>query len=68
MRKNLSKRLAFRLDDIPFDHAGGGRGCARLSAIPLVQDDRHLGAVILLEGTARAASLAEERAHEPDAG
>jgi len=68
IRKNLSKRLAFRLDDIPFDHAGGARGRARLSAIPLVQEDRHLGAVILLEGTTRAASLAEERVHQPDAG
>ena len=64
IRKNLAKKLAFRLGDLTYERAVGARGYTKLSAIPLVQDGRALGAVILLEDTTRVAVAVEERADE----
>jgi two-component system, chemotaxis family, CheB/CheR fusion protein len=64
IRRNLGKHLALRVEDITYDRPGGGRGHAALSAIPLVDEDRVLGAVIIVEDTTRAVVLAEERLRE----
>jgi two-component system CheB/CheR fusion protein len=64
IRRNLAKRLALRVEDITYDRPGGGRGHAAMSAVPLVDEDRVLGAVVILEDTTRAVALAEERIRE----
>ena len=61
IRKNLAGRLALRLEDITYGRVGGGRGHAALSAVPLIDEERVFGAVIILEDTTRAVILAEER-------
>ncbi len=64
IRKNLSRRLALRVEDLTWERPGGGRGHAALAVVPLVHEDRELGAVIILEDTTRAVALAEERIEE----
>jgi two-component system CheB/CheR fusion protein len=64
IRRNLAKRLALRVEELTYDRPGGGRGHAALSAVPLVDEDRVLGAVVILEDTTRAVALAEERIRE----
>jgi two-component system CheB/CheR fusion protein len=64
VRRNLSRRLALRVEDLTYERGPGGRGHAALAAIPLVDEDRVLGGVVLLEDTTRAVQLAEERARE----
>jgi two-component system, chemotaxis family, CheB/CheR fusion protein len=64
IRKNLVKRLALRVEDIEYERPGGTRGHAALSAVPLVEGDRALGSVVILEDTTRAVMLAEERIRE----
>ena len=64
IRKKLLKQLALRVEDIQYERPGGGRGHAALSAVPLVEDQRALGSVIIVEDTTRAVLLAEERLRE----
>ena len=66
VRKSLAKKLALRPEDIAYERPGGARGRAKLSAIPLVQEGRELGALILLEDMGRAAE-AEDHARKPGA-
>jgi two-component system CheB/CheR fusion protein len=64
IRRNMGRRLALRVEDLTYDRPGGGRGHAALAAVPLVDEDRELGAVVILEDTTRAVALAEERLRE----
>jgi two-component system CheB/CheR fusion protein len=61
IRRSLGKKLACRVDDIPSGRPGGGTLHSALSAVPLLEDGRYLGAVVILEDTTRAVALAEER-------
>jgi two-component system, chemotaxis family, CheB/CheR fusion protein len=64
IRRNLGKGLATREEDLPYAGPGGVRGHSLVSAVPLVDADRKLGAVIIVEDTTRAVALAEERLRE----
>ncbi len=64
IRKSLARKLAFRVDDLAYERAGRAPGHARLSAVPLVQDERELGAVLLLEDRTRPAELADDRSEK----
>ncbi|HET9594675.1 MAG TPA: PAS domain-containing protein, partial [Anaeromyxobacteraceae bacterium] len=61
IRRALGRKVGHRIDDISYDRAGGGRGHAALAAVPLVDEDRFLGGVVIVEDTTRAVLLAEER-------
>ena len=61
IRKSLLKRVAFRADDLVFERSGRASGHAALSVIPLLDGERSLGAVLILEDTTRVLQLAEER-------
>jgi two-component system CheB/CheR fusion protein len=61
IQRSLASKIAYRVDDIPSGRAGGGASHSALSAVPLVEDGRYVGAVVILEDTTRAVQVAEER-------
>jgi two-component system, chemotaxis family, CheB/CheR fusion protein len=64
LRKNVEGRLPQRVDDISYERPGGAVGHVALALVPLVDDGRGIGAVLLLEDTTRAVLAAEERLRE----
>jgi two-component system CheB/CheR fusion protein len=64
IRQRLGKRLAVREEDLTYERAGGKTGHASVAAIPLVDEDRLLGGVVIVEDTTRAVALAEERVRD----
>jgi two-component system CheB/CheR fusion protein len=64
IRQKLAKRLALREEDVAYERAGARAGHASVAAVPLVDDDRLLGGVVIVEDTTRAVVLAEERVRE----
>jgi two-component system CheB/CheR fusion protein len=64
LRKNVEGRLPQRVDDIAYERPGGAVGHVALALVPLVDDGRGIGAVLLLEDTTRAVLAAEERLRE----
>jgi two-component system CheB/CheR fusion protein len=64
VRKHVKSKLALRVEDLSYERPGGAIGHAALSVVPLVDGDRAIGAVLLLEDTTRAVLLAEERLKE----
>ena len=61
IRASLARKLAFRREDLAYERSGGRRGHAVISAIPLAEDDRVLGAVVIVEDTTQAMLMAEEQ-------
>ncbi len=64
IRQRLSKRLAVREEDLSYERPAGKTGHCSVAAIPLVESERLLGGVVILEDTTRAVVLAEERVRE----
>ena len=64
VRRRVEKRVGFRVEDLRYERPGGVPGHAALAVVPLVDGDRALGAVLIVEDQTRAASLAEERVRE----
>jgi two-component system CheB/CheR fusion protein len=60
VRKSLAKRLALRMEDLSYELPAGRRAYGSLAAVPLVDRDAYLGAVVLFEDTTRATVLADE--------
>jgi two-component system, chemotaxis family, CheB/CheR fusion protein len=61
VRAKLAKGLALRVEDVAYERSTGPKGHAAISAVPLVDEGRNRGAVVILEDTTRAVVLAEER-------
>ncbi|MFL5299939.1 MAG: PAS domain S-box protein, partial [Anaeromyxobacteraceae bacterium] len=64
LRKNVDGRVPHHVDEIAYERPGGAVGHVSLALVPLVDDGRGLGAVLLLEDTTRAVVAAEERLRE----
>ncbi len=64
IRRTVQKKVPWRADNVTYERGAGGLGHVALSAVPLVDDQKILGAVVILEDTTRAVVLAEERLRE----
>ncbi len=60
IRRALAERRAFRDEAVAYELPGGGEGRAIVAAVPLLDGERSLGAVILFEDTTRSVALALE--------
>jgi two-component system CheB/CheR fusion protein len=64
IRKALREERAFRADEMKYDLPTGGRGCANVAALPLIEGKSSMGAVILFEDITRFVKVAERRLRE----
>jgi len=60
IRKSLGQRLALRIEEIGYELPTGGRGYGNLAAVPLIDNNNHLGSVLIFEDCTRAANLARD--------
>jgi two-component system CheB/CheR fusion protein len=60
IRRSLDQKLALRIDNLMYDLPPRGHGFGNLAAVPIVELDQYLGAVLLFEDGTKQALLARE--------
>ena len=68
VRKALSQNVAARNEEVPYELPGGAPAKALLTAVPIVDGGRPLGAVLILEDVTRLSNLVAENARLKDGG
>src|SRR5205085_2983821 len=68
VRKSVSQNVSVRNEEVPYELPGGLQGKAMLSAVPIMDTGRPLGAVIIIEDVTRLANLAAENARLKENG
>jgi two-component system, chemotaxis family, CheB/CheR fusion protein len=62
VRRALGQNLGMRSEEIAYELPNGGAGRATLAAVPILDGNTQLGAVLIFEDTTRVASLTAENA------